>query len=52
MEVDHDINHSCEDGASTSEAVNTSKETNTQNLPVCLIVLGMAGAGKTTFVQV
>lgn len=27
-------------------------EQNTEPKPVCLIVLGMAGSGKTTFVQV
>lgn len=30
----------------------SSNEHNTEPKPVCLIVLGMAGSGKTTFVQV
>ncbi len=30
----------------------SSDEQNTESKPVCLIVLGMAGSGKTTFVQV
>lgn len=42
MEVD--------DGATSFPAAATSAEKGPQ--PVCLIVLGMAGSGKTTFVQV
>ncbi|KAG9509723.1 GPN-loop GTPase 1, partial [Fragariocoptes setiger] len=47
-------------GASTSEAesvptkaepATTEEKANTQNNPTCLIVMGMAGSGKTTFVQ-
>lgn len=30
----------------------TTLENNAERKPVCLIVLGMAGSGKTTFVQV
>lgn len=30
----------------------SSNQQNTEQKPVCLIVLGMAGSGKTTFVQV
>jgi len=30
----------------------SANEPNTEAKPVCLIVLGMAGSGKTTFVQV
>ena len=34
------------DGTATASATSHSKK------PICVIVLGMAGSGKTTFVQV
>uniref|UniRef100_A0A8D2I4Z0 GPN-loop GTPase n=1 Tax=Urocitellus parryii TaxID=9999 RepID=A0A8D2I4Z0_UROPR len=34
-----------------SVAAADSGTSGTSNLPVCLLVLGMAGSGKTTFVQ-
>ena len=45
------------DGPSTepsgpSTEASSSPEDTAQKKPVCLIVLGMAGSGKTTFVQV
>lgn len=39
-------------GASASPESNTSSGGDGSQKPVCLIVLGMAGSGKTTFVQV
>lgn len=42
-----------EDGDNSSTpSQSSSNEQNTESKPVCLIVLGMAGSGKTTFVQV
>ncbi|XP_067310762.1 GPN-loop GTPase 1 [Pseudorasbora parva] len=34
-----------------TQSQSSSNEHNTESKPVCLIVLGMAGSGKTTFVQ-
>lgn len=44
----------CEEDAdnSSTPSQSSSTEQNTESKPVCLIVLGMAGSGKTTFVQV
>lgn len=39
-----------ESSSGTAENVSASSESS-ENRPVCLIVLGMAGSGKTTFVQ-
>lgn len=35
----------------TETCTNPENVKTTENRPVCLIVLGMAGSGKTTFVQ-
>lgn len=39
-------------GASAAPEGNTNQGGDGSQKPVCLIVLGMAGSGKTTFVQV
>lgn len=42
----------CDEGTSSScEASGEKKEIESLTSPVCLIVLGMAGSGKTTFVS-
>uniref|UniRef100_A0A671S189 GPN-loop GTPase n=1 Tax=Sinocyclocheilus anshuiensis TaxID=1608454 RepID=A0A671S189_9TELE len=41
----------CSLGAAAKKMASSSNEQNTEPKPVCLIVLGMAGSGKTTFVQ-
>ncbi|GAB0092756.1 GPN-loop GTPase [Sergentomyia squamirostris] len=40
-----------QEGASTSDGKPSAKKFDIKDKPVCLIVLGMAGSGKTTFVQ-
>jgi ABC-type arginine transport system ATPase subunit len=40
------------DQAQSSSSSNGGEASNNANGPPCLIVLGMAGAGKTSFVQV
>lgn len=45
----------CDDGGgddNRDSAQETTSGNASQKKPVCLIVLGMAGSGKTTFVQV
>jgi len=42
----------CDDGTpSSSDAIDDKPEYEAFKSPVCLIVLGMAGSGKTTFVS-
>lgn len=49
----HESDKCKEDGDSKpTPRQSSSNEQNTEPKPVCLIVLGMAGSGKTTFVQV
>ncbi|XP_065109512.1 GPN-loop GTPase 1 [Paramisgurnus dabryanus] len=43
--------HESEDAGCSQSTSSSSQEQNTDHKPVCLIVLGMAGSGKTTFVQ-
>lgn len=42
----------CDEGTSSSaEAIKEKLENESLKSPICLIVLGMAGSGKTTFVS-
>lgn len=54
VDSDRDGTMENEDGASTEHGGGPTKASGdtAQKKPVCLIVLGMAGSGKTTFVQV
>jgi len=46
------LNMDCDDGTpSSSDALENKTEYEDSKSPVCLIVLGMAGSGKTTFVS-
>lgn len=47
-----DIVGACGDDKVDMDSAKDNSETATKKYPTCIVVLGMAGSGKTTFVQV